>query len=430
MLYPSLSISIFLLSFLYSQADYRSPSSGWSTQYLSASPAMEIDNSNQISESIVYQASTGRVLISNMNFYSNTTGIIFSTGINGQVVKSSGSSIYNEFPSGAYGTFGLVTDPIDDSLIWAAVGKFPANDTSACAIQSASTTTNSVVDYFDFFTYKNPTLPCLVDDLTVQTSGGSSVVVYATDFNGYRIYKLDIQTGTQSVLNSNTTLLCSGYPSDCTNGATNGPNGITMYTDINGDDWLLIGVSPNRLVKMDPTTGDATIVQPGPNTPPNALNRLDGISLYGYSRDAVLYGAGSNQPNGTVQVMTSTDDWSTYEVRAVFSATCNDESDTAVRLAGDYAIVLCNNNFYPGLSLVNVLSDLSTKNPIAANVEEFSYSYMLPEGFDYDPNRNMLVFGSQSDGGIRGFPYNNLDDNYISYPATSVYTYVAPGIYT
>lgn len=125
--------------------------------------------------------------------------------------------------------------------------------------------------------------------------------------------------------------------------------------------------------------------------------------------------------------MTSVDDWATYEVRAVYSANCNDASVTAVRLAGDYAIVLCNNNFVPGLSLVNVIEDVDESNPIASTVENVVYTNMLPESFDYDPNRNMLVFGSQSTGAIRGFPYNNQDDIVITYPSSAAYTYIASG---
>eukprot|EP01031_Cornospumella_fuschlensis_P036973 gene36973-44853_t len=205
-----------------------------------------------------------------------------------------------------------------------------------------------------------------------------------------------------------------------------------MYTDTQNKAWLLVGVSPNRLVKIDPVSGNATVVEPGPNTPSGALQGLDGMSLYLSSssvnpRSAVLYGAGGTAPNGTIEVMTSVDDWASYEVRAVYSSSCNDASDTAVRLAGDYAIVLCNNNFAPGLSLVNVVADLDTSNPVASTAEVIDYNNMIPEGFDYDPNRNMLVFGSQSTGSIRGFPYNNQDDSVITYSSSAAHTYVAAG---
>lgn len=144
-------------------------------------------------------------------------------------------------------------------------------------------------------------------------------------------------------------------------------------------------------------------------------------------RSAVLYGAGSTSPNGTIEVLTSVDDWATYEVRSVYNASCGDASDTAVRLAGDYAMVLCNNNFMPGSILVNLVADVDDSNPIASTAEHVVYTNMLPESFDYDSNRNMLVFGSQSTGAIRGFPYNNQDDAVITYPSSAAHTYISSG---
>lgn len=52
---------------------------------------------------------------------------------------------------------------------------------------------------------------------------------------------------------------------------------------------------------------------------------------------------------------------------------------------------------------------------------------MVPESFGYDANRNMLVFGSLSDGSIRGYPYNGFSDSPITYTPSSLHTYIASG---
>lgn len=191
----------------------------------------------------------------------------------------------NEFLSNSsYGTFGLIVDPNDNSLVWAAVSLDPPSSTTACAIQAASTDTNTVTGFYDFSALQDTELGCVVDDVAVQSSAGLSVAVYATDFFGYRVYKLDLTSGNKTLLNNDTSLLCTSYPTGCDGTSTNGPNGIVLYSDTQGKDWLLVGVSPNRLVKMDPISGNASIVQPGPNTPSGALQFLDGMSLYLPSR--------------------------------------------------------------------------------------------------------------------------------------------------
>jgi hypothetical protein len=410
---------------------YRPASAGWSTTYYSLNRAMIVNNSAQVTESLTYQASTGRVVVSNLFPTSYTTSLAMSTGINDQSISYSGKTLPSEALSNStFGTFGLLTDLNSDNIIWAAIGLFPPTPTSACAAASIDTTLNKYTNVYDFSSFKNKTTGCLVDDVYVTTANGASNMLYATDFFGYAIYKANLMTGVTSSLNHDQSLLCAGYsnPNGCLGDTTNGPNGIVMYTDSNGNDWLLISVTPNRLVKMDPVSGNGTVVNPGPNTAANALQYLDGMTLYFAGINSVLYAASGTAPTGALQVLTSTDDWTTFELRQVLNMNCNDQSATGIRQAGNsYLIGLCNNNFNPGKSLVNVVPDFVSMQPIAYSVQTVNFTNLVPESFSYDPNKNMVIFGSQMKGGLTGFPYNNMDGTVINYEVSDAYTYVASG---
>ncbi len=446
MLVPAIVVSVSLIFALLlvnspqgeSTGVFRPPSAGWSTTYFSLTRAMMLNNSAQLTESLTYQASTGRVIVSNMLASSNTTGFTLSTAINGQIVTASlsGNSLYPVGEStSTFGTFGLFADPVSDNIVWAGVGLFFPTATSACAAEGIDTTTRKTVAFYDFSPYKNTATNCVVDDVYVSSSSGVSDYLYATDFFGYRIYKVDLSTDAVSVLSSSQALLCTGYgtANGCLGVTMNGPNGITMYVDKKGAQWLLISLSPNGLVKMNPSTGAGTAVTPGPSTSATALQYLDGMSMYMPSStsaylNSVLYAASGTDPTGALLVMTSTDQWSTFELRQVLNMNCNDPSATAIRPAGSsYLLGLCNNNFVPGVSLVNIVPGFTGLQPIAMTAEFFTYNNLVPESFGYDPNRNMLVFGSQSSGGLRGFPYNNLDGDVINYQQSASHTYVAPG---
>lgn len=422
-----LVVSLYWLSHVVA-AVYRSASTGWMQSYVSFTPAMEVRTATQIPESMTFQSSTGRVLLSNINTQSNTTGIYLATGINNQIVQY--NSLSTEYTSPAsFGTFGLQIDANTPDILWAGCGIHYPTPTSTCAIAKINTTTHQISTFYDFSNLKNSSTGCLVDDLVVYSTNGVSKTIYATDIYGYRIYKVDITSGVSSVLSSSRSLLCSGYHSNECNGHDfNGPNGIVLYTDKSNKLWLLISVSPNQLVKMDTTTGAGSIVTAGPNTPRNALQGLDGMTMYnnGYL-NSVLYAVGKTAPSGTIQVLTSVNQWSTYEVRTVLNATCNDASNPAVRFSSTYLLTLCNNNFQPNLAYVNTFMNYMAKLPIANEIQSVTYNFMSPESFAYDIVNNRVVFGSQKDGSIRGFPYNNLDNIVMNYHSADVHTYVAGG---
>jgi hypothetical protein len=104
---------------------------------------------------------------------------------------------------------------------------------------------------------------------------------------------------------------------------------------------------------------------------------------------------------------------------------CNDPSATAIRQAEkSFLIGLCNNNFAPGQSLVNIVPNFVNMLPISNAIQTVEFPDLDPESFSYDPSSNMVILGSQNGGGLIGFPYNNLDGVTIDYPQSVAYTYV------
>ena len=229
-------------------------------------------------------------------------------------------------------------------------------------------------------------------------------------------------------------LLCSGIPKQ---DAFNGPNGIVIYTDASSKNWLIIAISPSRLVKMDMVTGLGSVVLPGLSTAKtNALLLLDGIAIYSKGLPAgvsVIYATGGVQPQGTIQVISSVDQWKTYELRSVINANCVQGSscyNPAVRLAGDAIVTLCNNNFVPGTNTIyySTISNIGSKLPIAIQSQIIDFPYLSPENFDYFPITNMLVFGSLAGGAIRGVPYNPLYSTVVTNSPASVSTFIPSGL--
>lgn len=170
------------------------------------------------------------------------------------------------------------------------------------------------------------------------------------------------------MLNSDVSLLCGG--SGCSGSTYDGPNGIALYTDVAGDKWLLIAIPPARLVKLNALTGVGAVITAGDNTALNAIYNLDGITLYDLGPyNSVLYAVGKVPgTQGTIQALTSTDEWSTFDLRVVYNANCADQSDTAVRTANDDVVLLCNNNFNYGTMYVNVLRAVAG-GPIPDTIE-------------------------------------------------------------
>jgi len=356
-----------------------------------------------------------------------------------------------------------------NNYVVSGLGLFPPSLTSACAISVTNTTTQyfaggNPVDPFAFYTFPlatvdtslNPAgkIGCVVDDVAIDVNTynyGDRVDVYATDYFGYRILKVSgmqptnrFGGGTATVL-STSSLLCTGSgPSACSGtGATagsNGPNGIVIWTDTNPgaliQKWLLINVAPNRLVKMNMMDGTVTEVMVGKSSPLGSLIANDGLTMANpFGGSAVLFASGYPfgpvaGVQGTVSSVTSTDGWSTYEVRTVYNANCPAPSwyDPAVRVqtGTDNVLVMCNNNFQGGLQQINVLQGVASA-PIAATIQTIvNGTNIQAESFGYDPKLNMLVLGSISTGAITGYPYNWLGDggSVRAYGNTDKHTYL------
>mmetsp|Transcript_32988 Transcript_32988/g.55578 ORF Transcript_32988/g.55578 Transcript_32988/m.55578 type:complete len:636 (+) Transcript_32988:123-2030(+) len=230
-----------------------------------------------------------------------------------------------------------------------------------------------------------------------------------------------------TILNNNASLLISS------------PNGLTTWTDSNSKTWLIISVAVSKLVKMDPSTGIGSTIQPGANTVPAggglSMDGLAMVATQGNGRSdqsylaSVLVAAGWTEPNGMLQLITSVDEWSTYDLRAVFNASCRSDSATAVKEGVFDVLVLCAHDFEPPYASIGVAKNIALgHNPIAVTIQEIQQPNMAPGAFAYDPMRNMLVFGSATNGTLRGFPYNSLvGETLLTYGESRSHVYAVGG---
>jgi hypothetical protein len=418
---------------------FRATSQGWNTTFFNANRAMTFNNPNQYAESLTYQVGTGKIITSNI-----AGGATYSFPMaNGpKTVDYVVADQAATSPLSLNGLFGVVTKPQAPDLLFACIGKYPATQVSTCAMEVVNMTAAggpAITQTYSF--QRNPAVGmCLINDLVVNTVAGTA---YATDYIGYQLVKvtgIGTVSPTTTIL-SRSPLLCTATGAQCKGGrgyGGNGPNGIAMYTDSKGKEWLLVGVVPNRLVKVDPVSGNVTEVMPGLNTPPNGLIVSDGMDIFNNGPvNSVLFavgypGAGASAPMGspTVSAITSTDEWATYNVRTVYNASCPSGSgySPTVRVAtGTDLIVLCNNNFQAGLQQVNVLEGVGS-SPIATRIETILTPGIVPEAFGYDSNLNMLVMGSLSFGGITGYPYNQNSQVPLTHSSTDKHVYIQPSL--
>jgi hypothetical protein len=135
--------------------------------------------------------------------------------------------------------------------------------------------TNSLEEYYDFTPFRSSYngFRCMTNDLIFDGAGN----LYATDFYGYQVLQIT-PGGNVSVAYSDTDYLCNPSGSTCppspdNDYPLNGPNGIEYI-----DGALLVGISPNRLVKIDlsvsPLDNAYSIVT---QTPSDGLQGIDGM---------------------------------------------------------------------------------------------------------------------------------------------------------
>lgn len=405
---------------------------------------MVVYNSAQAPESLCFLEESGKVvtgdLLSN-NFYSSYLSlgevqtVYYYANRTGQVLSFSAQNT---------SSLGVISDPENPNYIWAVYSSFPPSAAVGCGINRLDAMTGALIATYDLSSLA-PTGQCVLNDLTAfyDSSLGKTTKIYATNYWTYQIHVLDVTTNTISVLSNDTSILCDGPV--CTGDSYNGPNGIDMWLDTRTNTyWLLITVTPTRLVKMSVADGSANIVRPGINTPTNALQGLDGFVLMntqgdGYDdsrwKTSVIYAAGWLAPGGTIQVLSSTDGWTTYDMRVVYNTACRDSdgyaSTTTVRKAGVGVLALCANGFNPGYFSVNTINDVVwMNNPIARTTQIIVQPNMQPDNLAYDPNRNMIVLTSLLNGTIRGFPYNvqgKYGRDVLTYSIEDSHEYVKEG---
>lgn len=249
---------------------------------------------------------------------------------------------------------------------------------------------------------------------------------------------MNLVTETKSVLLAGG-ILCGS--TECSLGNPTGPNGIAIYTDSSSVSWLIVVADPATLLKINTDSGAVTKIASGVNSPSNALSGIDGLVLYNNGpRNSILYATAIFVSQAGVQALTSRDEWSTYDISTVYNASCtggvDSGDDPALALIGSESIaILCSNLLaWDGTAYITVLENV-VGDQISKTVETINLPYMAPESFDYDPNRNMLVFSSFNIGGVYGFPYvdegNIVDDDSsgsaVSYGSSFAYTYIATG---
>ena len=422
-----------------------------------------------------YQKSTNRVVSSNIVANSPSIAIAFPYSYANKTVAI-GTDDYDPTkavgdgtPTGVmnnteFGTFGLLPDPQNDANFFACAGSFPPLESQPtwkylCGVLYFDGTTGTATTYYNFTgVHVEQGGNCLVDDLVITTSSNQNTAIYATDFNSFQIYKYDLITDTPSVINSDMSLLCASYTTQgatsCTGyPAAQGPNGIALYTDSSDTEWLIIAISNSTygFVKMSLDGTTAIKLERSVNTPQSiALFSFDGIALYGSKRSSVIYAATSDPyPDdsamtiGAVQVFSSIDDWNSFDIRTVYNASCQQPPQnnrvTAVRFGGPNdgdLVIQCNNNFvYGGPQYFNVLDDVAG-DPIANTIGKYTTNPQIspPENILYDPNNNMIVFGSLGNPslGLVGYPYPNREPNGvisapISYGNDALHEYIPSG---
>jgi hypothetical protein len=112
---------------------------------------------------------------------------------------------------------------------------------------------------------------------------------------------------------------------------------------------------------------------------------------------------------GSVQVLTSVDDWSTALMHTAYSANCGGGGTSAITtlaIVNDRDVInFCANNFGPALYNVSVLSDIvgreSTGMQLSSTIDIMT---QYPEGIEYDPHSQRILLSSRYDGSIRSFP--------------------------
>jgi hypothetical protein len=140
-------------------------------------------------------------------------------------------------------------DPVDLDVVWAATSEYPPTTTSSCGVIKVNIATGELLQSIDFSSLRSATTSrCMINDIIFDDAGN----LYATDFFGYQIIRVDTLLGIPSVIADDVNFLCVDSATDpCPPEnqalyATNGPNGIEYR-----DGKLIVAVSPSRIVTVN-----------------------------------------------------------------------------------------------------------------------------------------------------------------------------------
>lgn len=440
-------ITLFVIHAIRGVFSQRTAAMGWTKTYINAVPSINLTLAPQFNYyaplSIVYNALTGMLMTGNgINGGQVTEFPSFpTTGLqSGEFLLSNSNVRYLSEKNDSFGVFGISFNSNNNSVAYAGVGvnPFEATASTACGVLVFNPQSGQNLQYFSLSSMRNPVTAgeCFIGYVTYDAVTG---YLYASDFLGYQMLRITTSPATgflqsASILSRNMSALCGGYPDQCATGSYNGPQQMVIYVDAAAIRWLLIGVSPNLLIKMDATSGAWSSVMPGMNSPLVPLGSVDGMILTPQQNayDCVLYIA-SKQPGTTGQVyaVTSKDMWVTFDLSCVYGSSCPvGYTSSGVAIVNSDLAIICNHPWVSYSAMVTILPDV-VMDPISFIFESIVSDNMVPQAFDYFPQRNQLIVGSMENGALTAWPYygsivNNADTS-VNYTNDYLETIIASG---
>lgn len=415
-------------------------------------------NGSFVPEGIVYDGRTSSVFVSSIDFTGATASIIrrYPVTFNETLFNANYDSIARVIthPDPWFISVGLdiIYGNTGTPFIVAAVNNFFGDTTGAqkCGI-SISNALTGAVEVIDLtsLSRSEPSLPCFTNDIAVNTATGH---MFITDFFGYQVFAIRYSLSTDGgitilgspfLVSDDMSLLKSSADS------LNGPNGCEYLPKIGGNGYMVIAVSPNKLVRMsivDPNAIDNTANQFATASNinidyPDQINGLDGVILESISGgDSWMLHAASGFP-ANVTVLRLYNDSNNADVLTRVSPFASvtpgqvPACTTIARLDDTNEFMpICNNDFgsgpYDAPVYTSKLSLMRPSRSPSISINQFSQGNFA---MSYDAVLGNVLVASLFSNGIIGIPGRTLStqndptiigsldsSDYIEYlPATS-----------
>jgi len=325
--------------------------SGIATNYAAShSFRYDLDLTNMLPESLVYQPSTDSILYSSYGL-----GKIYSTS-NPSIPPTSDYStssqtihqIVQPFPLKYLQPLGIQVDPLYDNMVWTAYNSINGAEAGIYRCNSLNGQCDIILNQAD------GTNPPFYNDVSIDPVDGC---VYSTDMGlSHRIEshlpgKYRAETSSNWVVTTKLIAedICVDCSSTCDGTGDCGPNGIALIPNENERaEALITGAfsmtpSKNGIFRVNIAKGSKTRLTAVPDT---FVDHLDGMRFDPEGEFLFVASFGTD----AITAYYSCDDWkSTIYVGGVFSGGCSDGTNTAITYttSGDL-IITCVNNFGPG----------------------------------------------------------------------------------